>query len=154
MYLRARKTKVLNRIAKICYGNLLPKEKNLKVKGSSWPWSYGRWTTYAISAYRHWCCEFESRSGRGAQHYVIRVCHWFATCRWFSPGPPVSSINQTDRRDITEILLKVVLYTIKKQNKVVLLQNHQQTYKEQSTEHFKDSVLISYIFFVSGLFLD
>jgi hypothetical protein len=28
-------------------------------------------TTYAISAYHHWCCEFESRSGRGAQHYVL-----------------------------------------------------------------------------------
>jgi len=22
-------------------------------------------TTYAISAYHHWCCEFESRSGWG-----------------------------------------------------------------------------------------
>jgi len=29
-------------------------------------------TTYAISAYHHWCCEFESRSGRGVQHYVIK----------------------------------------------------------------------------------
>jgi len=29
-------------------------------------------TTYAISAYNHWCCEFESRSGRGVQHYVIK----------------------------------------------------------------------------------
>jgi hypothetical protein len=28
--------------------------------------------TYAISAYHHWCWEFESRSGRGAQHYVIK----------------------------------------------------------------------------------
>jgi len=28
-------------------------------------------TTYAISAYHHWCCEFESGSGRGVQHYVI-----------------------------------------------------------------------------------
>ena len=28
-------------------------------------------TTYAISAYHHWCCEFESRSGRGVQHYTI-----------------------------------------------------------------------------------
>ena len=28
-------------------------------------------TTYAISAFHHWCCEFESRSGRGVQHYVI-----------------------------------------------------------------------------------
>ena len=29
-------------------------------------------TTYAITAYHHWCCEFESRSVRGVQHYVIK----------------------------------------------------------------------------------
>jgi hypothetical protein len=29
-------------------------------------------TTYAISAYHHWCCEFGSRSGRGVQNYVIK----------------------------------------------------------------------------------
>ena len=29
-------------------------------------------TTYAISAYHHLCCEFESRSGGGVQHYVIK----------------------------------------------------------------------------------
>jgi hypothetical protein len=29
-------------------------------------------TAYAISAYHHWCCEFESRPGRGVQHYVIK----------------------------------------------------------------------------------
>ena len=28
-------------------------------------------TTYAIGACHHWC-EFESRSGRGVQHYVIK----------------------------------------------------------------------------------
>jgi len=28
-------------------------------------------TTYAISAHHHWCCEFESRSGRAVQHYAI-----------------------------------------------------------------------------------
>jgi hypothetical protein len=28
-------------------------------------------TTYTISAYHHWCCEFESWSVRGVQHYVI-----------------------------------------------------------------------------------
>jgi hypothetical protein len=27
---------------------------------------------YAISAYHYWCCEFESRSGRGVQHYVMK----------------------------------------------------------------------------------
>ena len=45
------------------------------VDGPSCPWSYCSWiynySTYAISAYHHWC-EFESRSGRGVQHYVIK----------------------------------------------------------------------------------
>jgi hypothetical protein len=62
-------------------------------------------TIYAISVYHHWCCEFESRSGRGVQHYVIG--------RWFSPGPPVSATNKTDHHDIAEISLKVALETIK-----------------------------------------
>jgi cobalamin-dependent methionine synthase I len=30
---------------------------------------------------------------------------------WFSPGTLVSSTNKTDRHDITEMLLKVVLKT-------------------------------------------
>jgi hypothetical protein len=73
-------------------------------------------TTYAISAYYHWCCEFKSRSGRGVQLYSLyaKFCQWLATGRWFSPGPPVSSINKTERHDIAEILLKVTLNTIKK----------------------------------------
>jgi len=25
---------------------------------------------YALSAYHHWCCEFEFRPGRGVQHHV------------------------------------------------------------------------------------
>ena len=29
-------------------------------------------TTYAISAYHHWCYECEFRSGWGVQHYVIK----------------------------------------------------------------------------------
>ena len=28
--------------------------------------------TYEITAYRHWCCELESRSGRGVQHNMIK----------------------------------------------------------------------------------
>ena len=31
--------------------------------------------------------------------------------RWFSPGTPASSTNNTGRHDITEILLKVALST-------------------------------------------
>jgi hypothetical protein len=41
------------------------------------------------------------------------VCQKLATGRWFSPVPPVSSTNKTDRHDITEILLKVALSNIK-----------------------------------------
>jgi hypothetical protein len=42
-----------------------------------------------------------------------RITLQWPTGRWFSPGPPVSSTNKTDRHNITEILLKVVLNTIK-----------------------------------------
>ena len=39
------------------------------------------------------------------------------TGRWFYPGPPVSSTNKNDRHDITDILLKVALNTIKHTSK-------------------------------------
>jgi hypothetical protein len=29
-------------------------------------------TTYAISDYHHYRCEFESRSGQGVQYYVMK----------------------------------------------------------------------------------
>ena len=41
-----------------------------------------------------------------------KVCLWLATGRWFSPGTPLSSTNETDRHNIAEILLKVPLNTI------------------------------------------
>ena len=78
-------------------------------------------TTHAISAYHHRCCELESRSGRDVQHYVIKIV-WRKTSRWFCPGPPVSSTNKTYRHDITEILLKVALNTIKQTNKQTSMQ--------------------------------
>jgi hypothetical protein len=31
-----------------------------------------------------------------------KVCQWFTSGRWFSPGPPVSSTNKTDRHYINE----------------------------------------------------
>ena len=37
------------------------------------------------------------------------VYQWLVAGWWFSPSTPVSSSNQTDRHDITEILLKVAL---------------------------------------------
>ena len=68
-------------------------------------------TTYVISAYKHWCYEFEFHSGRSVHHYVI-VCQWLAAGQWFSPGTPVPSTNKTNHNNITEILLKVALNTI------------------------------------------
>ena len=48
------------------------------------------------------------------EEYICdNVCQWLTTGRWFSPFPPVSSTNKTDRNDITEMLLKVALNTIK-----------------------------------------
>jgi hypothetical protein len=49
-------------------------------------------TTYAIGANHYWCCGFESRSGRGVQHYVIKFVSdllqvgGFLRVLWFPPS--------------------------------------------------------------------
>ena len=65
-------------------------------------------TTYAISTYHHYCCEFESRSCRGVLDITScdKVYQWLATGRCFSPVPHTYEI---ECRNITEILLKVAL---------------------------------------------
>ena len=40
----------------------------------------------------------------------------YATGRWFSLGPPISSSNKTDHHDITALLLKMSLNTIKQRH--------------------------------------
>jgi hypothetical protein len=69
-------------------------------------------STYAISAYDHWYCEFESDQG---EVYNIMRSNLSVTCDRLvvSSGSSVSSSNKTDHNDITEILLKVALSTIK-----------------------------------------
>jgi hypothetical protein len=54
---------------------------------------------------------FKSRSVEvfSKQHYLISFP--------VTPGTPVSSTNKTDRHDVTEVLLKVALNTIKQTNK-------------------------------------
>ena len=49
-----------------------------------------------------------------------KVYQLLAHGRWFFPGTPASSTTKTGRHDITEILLKVALSTIKQTNKHVL----------------------------------
>ena len=67
-------------------------------------------TTYAIGAYRCLSVLWVRLSPRARS---TTVCDKVCQCQWFFPSPPVSSINKTDRHNITEILLKVVLNTIK-----------------------------------------
>jgi len=62
-----------------------------------------------------------------------KICQWLATDQWFSPGNPVYSTNKTDSHDITEILLKVALNTIKpKSKKSDGQQSHQYQQNKQS----------------------
>ena len=60
--------------------------------------------------------------GQGEVYNIIndKVNQWLATGWWFSQGIPVSSTNKTDSHDITEILLKVALNTIKTKTKPIL----------------------------------
>ena len=41
-----------------------------------------------------------------------KVCKGLATCRWYSPGTPVTYTHKIYRHDATEILLKMALITI------------------------------------------
>ena len=85
---------------------------------SSWPWLYCSWI------YNYLCNQCQSLlmlwvgiSIRvNCTTLCDKVCQWLATGLWFSPGPPVSFTNKTDRHDITEILLKVALNTIIQSN--------------------------------------
>ena len=77
-----------------------------------------------------------------ARHTTLcdRVCQWLAGGRWFSLGPPVSSTNKTNRHDITEILLKVVLNTIKQKNNKqlgIILLNYEISTNQEPLENGK-----------------
>jgi hypothetical protein len=80
----------------------------------SWSWSYGSWIYTYICNQCLSLLKLCVRIPRGVLDATLcyKVCKWLATGQWFSPATPVSSINKTDRHDITEILLKVALNTI------------------------------------------
>jgi hypothetical protein len=85
------------------------------VRGPSWSWSYGSWIyNYLFNQYLSTLMLWVRISIRARCTTLCdKVCQWLATGRWFFPGPPISSTNKTDRHDITKILLKVALSTIK-----------------------------------------
>jgi hypothetical protein len=53
-----------------------------------------------------------------------KVYQFLAHGRWLSPGTPASSSTKTGRHNMTEILLKVALNTIKQTNKQTNKQIH------------------------------
>ena len=98
---------------------------------------YNYWPVYKSCKYIYYkiCCEkkiwtkmvYNSippiSTKQTIQHYVCdKVCHWLPTGQWFTPSTPISSTSKTDCHNITEILLKVELNTIKpKQNQRLYL---------------------------------
>ena len=64
-----------------------------------------------------------------------KVCQWLAFGRWFSPVIPVSSYKKICHHDITEILLKVALKTIKPTNQSDILNiKHYHMYNSNKKE--------------------
>jgi hypothetical protein len=100
------------------YNVKLCEERLNNDSGQSWSWSNGSWI------YNYSCNQCLSpqmlwvRISIRARCTTLydKVFQWLATGRWFSPGSPTSYTNKTDRHDITEILLKVALITIKQTN--------------------------------------
>jgi hypothetical protein len=89
-----------------------------RLLGPSWPWSHDSWIynnlcNRCLSPLMLWVrLPLRTR----CTTLCDKVCQWPAAGRWFPPGPPISSTNKTYRHDITGILLKVALNTIKPTN--------------------------------------
>jgi hypothetical protein len=101
-------------VACLVHVHLYFKQLSREMEGPLWPWSYGSWI------YNYLCNQYLSplmlwvRISIKARCTTLcdKVCQWLGTDQWFSPSPPVSSSNKTDRHNITEILLKVSLSII------------------------------------------
>ena len=79
-------------------------------------WSYGSGirATYVIGAYNQLNHEFESHLWRGVLGTKLwdKVCQRLPAGPWFFLVAPMLSTNETERHDITGILLTIVLSTI------------------------------------------
>ena len=92
---------------------ILPSE----YKGPSWPWSYDSWIYNYLCNRCLWPLMLWVRLPLWARCTTLcdKVGQWLKAGLWFSLGPPVSSTNKIYHHNITEILLKVALNTIKPQ---------------------------------------
>ena len=123
---------------------------------ASWPWSYGSWIynylcNQCLSPLILWVrISIRARSTTSCD----KICQWFATSRWFSPGTPVSSTNKTDRNEINEILLKGALSTIKQTNKHFALFFNYCSANVKLTDWMFFNVFQHWYFFVFHFFND
>ena len=69
-----------------------------------------------------------------------KVCQRLAAGRWFSPGSLVSSTNKTNRKNITEILLKVAIKLKTKPTNVVIDKNVMTNIKNICYDKFKEKL--------------
>ena len=67
-------------------------------------------TTYAISAYHHWCYEFESLSRRGVQHYVIKFVSDLRQIGGFLQLSNCSAISCENKLVFNEMMMRPALY--------------------------------------------
>jgi hypothetical protein len=84
------------------------------LEGPSWSWLYGSWIyNQCLSPLKYWVWILLVAGGEQDTTLCDTVCRQVCGFLW------VSSTNKTDHHDITEILLKVALSTIK-QTKLIL----------------------------------
>ena len=72
-------------------------------------WIYNYLCNQCLSPLKLWVIPLMVRCTRCVTTICDKVFQWLTIGRWFSLGTPISSTNNTDCNDITEILLKVVL---------------------------------------------
>ena len=65
-------------------------------------------TTYAISAYHHYCCEFKSRSGRSVQHHDLRQVGGFLGVLLFLP--PMKLMKHESDGKFTYCTINIPIY--------------------------------------------
>ena len=90
---------------------------------TSWPWSYVSWIcrflcNQCLSPLKLWV-RIPLRRGVLDTTLCDKLCHLLVTGRWFSPGTPVSFTYKTYCHDITELLLKVALSTMKPNQTII-----------------------------------
>ena len=69
----------------VCKHDIVMNSKHIRGRHGNDRMVVGYITTYAITAYHHYRCEFESCSWRGVLNTTLKFVHWLVTGQWFSP---------------------------------------------------------------------